>query len=120
MKSLYEYVNEAKLPKGWLTNAKKKKLVAGLLIDDRERIKDINTYCHCGPGNIPTSEDIANLFWRGQYKDKVDDYYRYVTNWLKDIDVTPEDIVAAYALARSGKQSKIEVIATVIYSINTL
>lgn len=118
MKSLYEYVNEGMGRKGWLTKAKQRKLVSSLLIDDRERIKDINTALHIGPGRIPLSEDISDLFWRGAYKDKVDEYYGYVTEWLKDIGLTPVDIIDAYSLARSGKQSKIDVIATVIWAIN--
>ena len=119
MKSLYEYVNEGMSSKGRLTKARKRKLVAGLLIDDRERIKDINTALHVGPGRIPLYEDISNLFWRGTYKDKVDEYYGYVTEWLKNIGLTPWDIIDAYSLASSGKQSKIDVITTVIWSINS-
>ena len=116
MKSLYE--NEGTSGKGQLTKAKQRKLVAGLLIDDRERIKDINTALHIGPGRIPLSEDISDLFWRGAYKDKVDEYYGYVTEWLKNIGFTPRDIIDAYSLAHSGKQSKIDVIATVLWIIN--
>lgn len=116
MKSLYE--NEGTSGKSQLTKAKQRKLVAGLLIDDRERIKDINTALHIGPGRIPLSEDISDLFWRGAYKDKVDEYYGYVTEWLKNIGLTPRDIIDTYSLAHSGKQSKIDVIATVIWVIN--
>lgn len=118
MAPLYEYTNDGMGRKGWLTKSRRKKLRAGLLIDDRERIKDINTVLHIGPGRTPLSEDISDLFWRGAYKDKVDEYYGYVTEWLKDIGLTPVDIIDAYSLARSGKQSKIDVIATVICAIN--
>lgn len=118
MDFLYEYVNEGMGRKGWLTKARRKKLVAGLLIDDRERIKDINTALHIGSGRIPLSEDISDLFWRGAYKDRVDEYYGYITEWLKNIGLTPRDIIDAYSLARSGKQAKIDVIATVLWIIN--
>ena len=118
MASLYEYANEGVGREGWLTKSRRKKLRASLLIDDRERIKDINTVLHIGPGRIPLSEDISDLFWRGAYKDMVDEYYGYVTEWLKNISLTPVDIIDAYSLARSGKQAKIDVIATVLWVIN--
>ena len=118
MASLYEYANEGMRRKGQLTKAKQRKLVSSLLIDDRERIKDINTALHIGPGRIPLSEDISDLFWRGAYKDKVDEYYGYVTEWLKNIGLAPRDIIDAYSLAPGGKQAKIDVIATVLWIIN--
>lgn len=116
MKSLREYINEAAGPKGWLTSKKSAELYKGLLIDDRERIQDIERYLP-GHNTIPAFEEIEQLFWNGEYKDRVDDYFDYVTGWLKDINLTPKDIVAAYSLAHSGKQSKIEVIATVVRAI---
>ena len=116
MKSLYE--NEDTSGKGQLTKSRRKKLVAGLLIDDRERIKDINTVLHIGPGGIPLSEDISDLFWYGTYKDRVDEYYGYIMEWLKNIGLTPRDIIDAYSLALGGKQAKIDVIATVLWIIN--
>lgn len=121
MRSLREYLNEATGPKGWLTPEKCAELYNGLLIDDRERIQDIERY-------LP-SRDVFNafgkierLFWNGEYKDRVDDYFDYVTGWLKDINLTPHDIITAYGLTngltgRSGKQSKIDVIVTVIRAI---
>ena len=118
MASLYEYANEGMGREGWLTKSRRKKLRASLLIDDRERIKDINTLLHIGPGRIPLSEDISDLFWYGTYKDKVDEYYGYVTEWLKNIGLTPRDIIDAYSLAPGGKQAKIDVIATVLWIIN--
>ena len=116
MKSLYE--NEDMSGKGQLTKSRRKKLVAGLLIDDRERIKDINIVLHIGSGRIPLSEDISDLFWYGTYKDRVDEYYGYVTEWLKNIGLAPRDIIDAYSLAHGGKRAKIDVIATVLWIIN--
>ena len=115
MNTLFESIMETTEPKGWLTQSIRKKIFRNLLIDDKERIKDINAYCW---GNFPTSEDIEKLFWgNDNYKDKVDDYYGYVTEWLEYANLTPDDVVKAYSLARSGKQSKIEVIATVINAL---
>ena len=121
MKSLEEYINEAAGPKGWLTSKKGAELYKGLLIDDRERIQDIERYLP-GHNTIPAFEEIEQLFWNGEYKDRVDDYFDYVTGWLKDINLTPNDIITAYGLTdgltgRSGKQSKIDVIVTVIRAI---
>ena len=114
MKNLYEYIMEAGEPKGFLTAAKRLKLYQSLLIDDRERIQDINSIT-AGSNNIPSFEDIEQLFLKNpDYKERVDDYFEYVTRWLKEIKTTPEDIVKAYSLSRSGKQMKIEVIATVV------
>lgn len=115
MNTLFECIMEATSPKGWLTTAIRKKIFGNLLIDDKERLKDIVAHCR---GNFPTSEDIEKLFWgHDDYKDRVDDYYEYVTEWLKYAKITPNDVVQAYSLARSGKQSKIEVIGTVINAL---
>lgn len=115
MNTLFEYIMEATSPKGWLTSTIRKKIFGNLLIDDKERLKDIVAHCR---GNFPTSEDIEKLFWsNNNYKDKVDDYFGYVTGWLKNANLTPDDIIHVYSLARSGKQSKIEVIATVINAL---
>lgn len=117
MKPLHEYINEAgKNHNGFLTQQKRIQLYKSLLIDDRERLEDIDRQLS-SHNTIPSFEDIEQFFWKGDYKDRVDDYYRYVTGWLKNIKITPEDIVAEYSLARSGKQMKIEVIATVIRSL---
>lgn len=116
MKTLHEYIMEASNPKGFLTAALRKKLYNSLLIDDRERIEDIDRQLS-SHNTIPSFEDIEQFFWKGDYKDRVDDYYEYVTGWLKNINLTPNDVIMAYSLARSGKQSKIEVIATVIRAV---
>lgn len=113
MKPLHEYIIEAG-QKGFLSSKERLKLANSLMIDDRERIQDIRSIT-AGSNNIPSFEDIEQLFWKNpDYKERVDDYFEYVTRWLKEIKTTPEDIVKAYSLSRSGKQMKIEVIATVI------
>lgn len=114
MKSLQEYLTESQ--KGFLTQTACRKLYKSLLIDDRERIEDIDRFI-AYDNTIPSFEDVEKLFWKGEYKDRVDDYYEYVTGWLKNIGFTPNDVVMAYSLARSGKQMKIEVIATVIRTL---
>lgn len=114
MKNLYEYMMEGQ--KGYLTQNIRYKLYKSLLIDDRERIEDINRLVTKN-NNIPSFEDIEQFFKNGAGKDNVDDYFEYVTGWLKNIDFTPKDIVMAYSLARSGNQMKIEVIATVIHAM---
>lgn len=86
------------------------------MIDDRERIKDID-WLLTKNNSIPSFEDIEQFFKKGAGKDKVDDYFEYVTGWLKNIDFTPKDVVMAYSLACSGNQMKIEVIATVIHAV---
>ncbi len=118
MKTLHEYIMEAGNPKGFLTAALRKKLYHSLLIDDRERIEDIDRFI-THDNTLPSFEDIENVFTKGAYKDRVDDYYEYVTGWLKNINLTPNDVIMAYSLARSGKQSKIEVIATVVRAVIT-
>lgn len=118
MKNLHEYIMEAGTPKGFLTTALRKKLYNSLLIDDRERIEDIDRFI-THDNNLPSFEDIENVFAKGAYKDRVDDYYEYVTGWLKNINRTPNDVIMAYSLASSGKQSKIEVIATVVHAVIT-
>lgn len=118
MKTLHEYIIEAGNPKGFLTAALRKKLYKSLLIDDRERIEDVDRQLS-SHNTIPSFEDIEQFFWKGDYKDRVDDYYEYVTGWLKNINLTPNDVIEAYSLARSGKQSKIEVIATVVRAVIT-
>jgi hypothetical protein len=118
MKTLYDYITESTEPKGFLTTTKRKKLYYGLLVDDRERIEDVDRLV-THDNTIPSFEDIEKFFNKGAYKDKVDDYYGYVTGWLKNIGLTPNDVIMAYGLARSGRQSKIEVIATVIRAVIT-
>ena len=115
MKTLHEYIMEAGNPKGFLTAALRKKLYNSLLI---ERIEDIDRFI-THDNTLPSFEDIENVFAKGAYKDRVDDYYKYVTGWLKNINLTPNDVIEAYSLARSGKQSKIAVIATVVRAVIT-
>ena len=115
MKQLSIYITEAG-QKGRLTQAVSGRIYKNLLIDDRERIEDIDRHL-THRGTIPSFEDIEQFFWKGAGKDKVDDYYGYITSWLKDVNITPGDIVNVYSLARSGKQMKIEVIASVIHAL---
>lgn len=114
MKDLYGYLMENQ--KGYFTQAISNKLYKSLLIDDRELIEDIDRLLTKN-NSIPTVEDIEQFFKNGDGKDKVDDYFEYVTGWLKNIDFTPKDVVMAYSLARSGNQMKIGVVATVIRTI---
>ena len=102
MKSLLEYVNESMAP-SW------KKIYNQL--DDKDR-KEIDLLSLEPDGSIKTIEEIEQMFWKGQLKDKVEEYWDLVNRWI-DGFCTPSEITKFYSLARSGKQNKIEVIATV-------
>lgn len=118
MKPLFSYIMEASTPKGFITSAKRKELFNSLSTDDRKRIEDIDhNVTH--DNTLPSFEDIEKFFSKGEYKDSVSEYYEYVTGWLKNIGLTPKDIIEAYSLPRSGNQSKIAVIATVIRTMIT-
>lgn len=109
MKSLFEYVNESKTP-NW------KKIYKQL--NDKDR-RELDLLASEGPGTIRTMEEMEQLFWRGQLKDKVEEYWALVNRWIEGI-CTIDDITYSYSLARSGKQNKIEVIATVFYMLKNM
>lgn len=114
MKNLFNYITESS--NGYLTQEDLEKIWSNLLIDDRERIVDVNRLVS-KPNVFASAEDIEQAFWKGSYKNRVDDYFGYVTEWLQYIKRTPKEIADAYSFSRVGKQMKIEVIAQVIRSL---
>ena len=110
MKSIIEYVNEAKTP-NWKKmykqlNDKDRRELELLAFDERRN-------------NIRTMEDMEQLFWNGPLKEKVDEYWALVNRWIEGF-CTTDEIARMYYLARSGKQNKIEVIATVFYMLKNM
>lgn len=113
MKSLHLYITEAGNP---ISTSTLNKIRKGLMIDDRERLQDILqlTSVH---NNLPSIQDIEDLFRKGTYINRVDDYFEYVTNWLGSAGIKPEAVVSYFSLGRSGKDMKISVIAQVIHAL---
>lgn len=109
MKSLVEFIHENK--KADLHTATvQKKLAKSMTDQDKSFAKFL--YKDEKNNNVLTMEDVEKLLWK--IDDQViDDYYNHVTEILKYVDFTPEQVVNTYSLARSGKQKKIEVIAQV-------
>ena len=110
MKSLSQYITESSQN---LTSDKLQTIYGSLLIDDKERLVDFKQFID----DNSTFEDIERAFWRGHYKNDVDDWFDYITDLLTVVNLTPKDIIYYYSLARSGKQMKIEVIAQVLHGL---
>ena len=113
MKPLHTYITEAGNP---ISTSKLNKIRKGLMIDDRERLQDIQQLTS-GRNNLPSIQDIEDLFQKSTYRDRVDDYFEYVTNWLGSVGIKPEDVVGYFSLGRSGENMKIGVIAQVIHAL---
>lgn len=113
MKPLHLYITEAGNP---ISTSTLNKIRKGLMIDDRERLQDIIqlTTVH---NNLPSIQDIEDLFRKGSYHNRVDDYFEYVTNWLGSVGIKPEVVVNYFSLSRSGEAMKISVIAQVIHAL---
>lgn len=119
MKAINTYINESseeqrlnKIHSSWKKVAKK------LSKEDKEFIQDIvidKKY-----NQWYSMEEIENRCWKGDLKDTWHDMYlRMIDNILtKENGITPKDVIDCYSLARSGKQSMIEVFTQTAYMIN--
>lgn len=116
MKDIKEFINEAKSKK-WFNW----RLVANDLDNNTKEL--LKKVCLDTKNNSWYSiEEIEQRFWDGDLKDELDNIWDIVTTKILNVkhkriayELTPEDVVQQYSLARSGKQSKIEVIAQTCY-----
>ena len=111
MKDIKEYILESKAP-NW------KKIAKSLSNEDKEWIKSLaNDTEH---NQIWTMEEIENHCWKGDLKDSWNDEYLKLIDHIltRENGITQKDVIDCYSLARSGKQSMIEVFAQTIYMIN--
>lgn len=115
MQSLFDYITEAKT-KG-ITKAAFKAIAKSLTKDEILFVKNIN---ELGRKYSGYSEGIVEVFYRGEYKENWEGACDRVISWLERGGMTPEGITDYYYLARSGKQNKIEVAATVLARLYTL
>ena len=111
MKELKLYITESKAP-NWKQVAKK------LSKEDKEWIKK---YALDKEHNqIFTMEELEQRMWKGDLKDQWDLMNNYLIDHIltRDNGITQKDVIDTYSLAKSGKQSMIEVLAQTIYMIN--
>ena len=113
MQSIKTYILEAKsIHSKWKEVAKK------LSKEDKEWVKK---YAVDNKSNqIYTMAELEQRMWKGDLKDQIDDIYDHLINSIlnENNKITAKDIIDTYSLARTGKQSKIEVIAQALYMIN--
>lgn len=113
MKDIKNYILEAKsIHSKWKDVAKK------LSKEDKEWIKK---YAINEKNNqIYTMEELEQRMWKGDLKDQIEDIYDHLIDSIlyEDNKITARDIIDTYSLARTGKQSQIEVIAQALYMIN--
>ena len=113
MKDIKNYILEAKnIHSQW------KKLAKKLSKEDKEWIKK---YAFDEKNNqIYTMEELEQRMWKGDLKDQIEDIYDHLIDSIlyEDNKITAKDVIDTYSLARTGKQSKIEVIAQTLYMIN--
>ena len=113
MKDIKDYIIEAKdIHSKWKDVAKK------LSKEDKEWIKK---YAFDKKRNqIYTMEELEKRMWKGDLKDQIEDIYDHLIDSIlyENNKITARDIIDAYSLSRTGKQSKIEVIAQALYMIN--
>lgn len=113
MKDLKLYLESKSIHSKWKEIAKK------LSKEDKEWIKK---YAFDEKNNaIYTMEELEQRMWKGDLKDQIEDIYDHLIDSIlyEDNKITARDIIDTYSLARTGKQSKIEVIAQALYMINT-
>jgi hypothetical protein len=114
MKNINTYINESS-NRDWEKKYKKfKKLISK---EDMKLFSEIAN--DKKTNNINTSEDIEQMFWKGELKDKVDDIWKKIDTYLNQAGSSSDEVCDRYSLARSGKQYKIEVSAQMIYFLNT-
>lgn len=113
MRNITEFINESKIkPTMW------KNLVKKLSDDDKNWVKKYakdennNTYY--------SMEELEKRMWKGDLKDEWEDMNLYLIDHIltRDNGIIQRDVIETYSLARSGKQSMIEVIAQTIFMIN--
>jgi len=94
------------------------KLVKKLSAEDKEWIKGLAN--DTKNNQILTMEEIEQRCWKGDLKDSwKDEYLKLIDHVLtRENGITQKDVIDCYSLARSGKQSMIEVFAQTIYMIN--
>ena len=114
MKNIKLYITEAST-RDWENKFKKfKKLISK---EDMELFSEI---ANDKKNNvINTSEDIEQMFWKGELKDRVDEIWKKIDEYLNKAGSSSNEVCERYSLARSGKQYKIEVAAQMIYFLNT-
>lgn len=119
MKAINTYINEAsekqrlnKIHSSWKKVAKK------LSEEDKEFIKKIAV--DTKNNQWYSMEEIEQHCWKGDLKDKWEDMYLTMIDHIltRDNGITQKDVIDCYSLARSGKQSMIEVFAQTAYMIN--
>ena len=111
MKDITTYINEGKSI-NW------KKIAKSLSKEDKEWIQK---YALDKKNNqIYTMEELEQRMWKGDLKDQIEDIYAHLVDSIlcEDNKIAARDIIDTYSLARTGKQSKIEVIAQALYMIN--
>lgn len=111
MKNITTYINEAKSI-NW------KKIAKSLSKEDKEWIQ--NYALDKKNNQIYTMEELEQRMWKGDLKDQIDDIYERLIDSIlyEDNKITARDVIDTYSLARTGKQSRIEVIAQTLYMIN--
>ena len=111
MKTITTYINESKSI-NW------KKIAKSLSKEDKEWIQ--NYALDKKNNQIYTMEELEQRMWKGDLKDQIDDIYERLIDSIlyEDNKITARDVIDTYSLARTGKQSRIEVIAQTLYMIN--
>lgn len=109
MKNIIEYITESKT--SGITKSGFKTIAKSLTEDEIWFVKNINKL---GQKYSGYSEGIEQVFWKGEYKENWEGACDRVIGWLERGGMTPAGITEYYSLARSGKQNKIEVAATVL------
>lgn len=69
---------------------------------------------------IYTMEELEQRMWEGDLKNEWDLMNNYLIDHIltRQNGITQRDVINEYSLAKSGKQSMIEVLAQTIYMIN--
>lgn len=119
MKNINEYIIEAsekqhlnKIHSSW------PKVVKKLSEEDKEWVKNLAN--DSSKNQIYTMEELEQRCWNGDLKDTWNDKYLYMIDHIltRDNGITQKDVIDTYSLAKSGKQSMIEVFAQTLYMIN--
>lgn len=115
MKSLVEFINEAK--KGVFNNTICSKIIDKLSEEDKELFHNLRWDDETN--GLRTGEEIEYYLYKRCKEEQVDEYFSIVQNALNIVGYTDKDVVDAYSLSRSGKQMKVEVTAQVAYFIGS-
>lgn len=117
MKNLTEYIFESP-SRDW--DKKFKKFKKSISKEDMQLFLEIANDSKSNSSNtLRSAEEIEQLFWKGEYKDKVDEIFSKISEYLNKAGSSANEVCDRYSLARSGKQYKIEVSAQMIYFLNT-